>query len=300
MAITGINTLDGKQIIAAGASSAVKAAQDGNGNNIASTYQTTAGMTAYQAAGNYLSSTDSANFLLTSNSGNFYPMTGNPSGFINELPEEEEVEFEEIDLTDYQPVSSMTAYANSADVTGTAQYGLTTAGWSEITAGGGGASNVLILTGTECLSSNGGPVCIRINDSTYTWRWCPPGQQNFNQEIQSENVCTDAMIVVKEITNSYSSFDLSLNLRGVGSVSLQTGTNLGNSAPFYITGYTAAIPVSSPVINYANTNSPCVSGTYTVWSGTELKFYANNYQALASAEQLRNGYTHWEIHGFVS
>lgn len=48
MAITGIDTIDGKQIIAAGASSAVKAAQDSNGNNIASTYQTTAGMSNYQ------------------------------------------------------------------------------------------------------------------------------------------------------------------------------------------------------------------------------------------------------------
>lgn len=36
----------------------------------------------YQTAGNYLSATDSANFLLTSDSGNFYPMTGNPSGFL--------------------------------------------------------------------------------------------------------------------------------------------------------------------------------------------------------------------------
>lgn len=41
MAITGINTLDGKQIIAAGASSAVKAAQDGNGNIITASYQPT-------------------------------------------------------------------------------------------------------------------------------------------------------------------------------------------------------------------------------------------------------------------
>lgn len=41
-------------------------------------YQTTAGMTAYQAAGDYLSTGDSANF---------YP-TSNPSGFINGIPEQ--------------------------------------------------------------------------------------------------------------------------------------------------------------------------------------------------------------------
>ena len=39
-------------------------------------------LTAYQPVGDYLSATDSANFLLTSDSGNFYPMTGNPSGFL--------------------------------------------------------------------------------------------------------------------------------------------------------------------------------------------------------------------------
>ena len=164
--------------------------------------------------------------------------------------------------------------------------------------GGGGASNVLILTGTECLSSNEGPVCIRMNDDT--WRYCPPYSQDFNNRIQSENVCTDAMIVVKEITNSYSSFDLSLNLSGVGSNTLQTGTQWGNDAPFSITGYTAAIPASSPVVNYANNNSPCISDAYTVWSGTNLKFYVNNVQTLYSADQLRNGYTHWEVHGFIS
>ena len=70
-------------------------------------------LTAYQPAGNYLSATDSAKFYPNDNpsgfitgvdltgyattaqldekldkadSGNFYPMTGNPSGFINELP----------------------------------------------------------------------------------------------------------------------------------------------------------------------------------------------------------------------
>ena len=39
-------------------------------------------LTAYQPVGDYLSATDSANFLLNSDSGNFYPMTGNPSGFL--------------------------------------------------------------------------------------------------------------------------------------------------------------------------------------------------------------------------
>lgn len=48
MAITGISSYDGKQIIAAGAQSATKAYQDSNGGVITSKYQTTAGMSNYQ------------------------------------------------------------------------------------------------------------------------------------------------------------------------------------------------------------------------------------------------------------
>lgn len=48
MAITGISSYDGKQIIAAGAQSATKAYQDSNGGVITSKYQTTADMSNYQ------------------------------------------------------------------------------------------------------------------------------------------------------------------------------------------------------------------------------------------------------------
>lgn len=48
MAITGISSYDGKQIIAAGAQSAIKAYQDSNGDVITSKYQTTANMSNYQ------------------------------------------------------------------------------------------------------------------------------------------------------------------------------------------------------------------------------------------------------------
>ena len=48
MAITGISSYDGKQIIAAGAQSATKAYQDSNGGVITSKYQTTANMSNYQ------------------------------------------------------------------------------------------------------------------------------------------------------------------------------------------------------------------------------------------------------------
>ena len=52
MAITGISSYDGKQIIAAGAQSATKAYQDSNGDVITSKYQTTADMS------NYIKNTD--------------------------------------------------------------------------------------------------------------------------------------------------------------------------------------------------------------------------------------------------
>lgn len=52
-----------------------------------------------------------------------------------------------VDLTPYQTTAGMTAYANSAEVTGTAQYGLTTAGWSEITGGGGVTGDFTLVEG---------------------------------------------------------------------------------------------------------------------------------------------------------
>ena len=76
MAITGIDTIEGKQIIAAGAVSAKSAEmayKDENGNDITATYltgvdltpyQTTAGMTAYQSAGDYYSASNPSGFLV--------------------------------------------------------------------------------------------------------------------------------------------------------------------------------------------------------------------------------------------
>lgn len=97
--------------------------------SIAETYQPTAGMTAYQSAGDYYSASNPSGFITGVDltpyqttagmtayqpAGDYYSAS-NPSGFITGLPEEEEVEFEEIDLTDYQPVSAMTAYQSAGD-----------------------------------------------------------------------------------------------------------------------------------------------------------------------------------------
>lgn len=108
MAITGIDTIEGKQIIAAGAVSAKSAEMaynDENGNPITgyqiagdyysasnpsgfitgvdlTPYQLTADMTAYQPVGNYQTAGD---YLTTADSANFYT-TANESGFISEVP----------------------------------------------------------------------------------------------------------------------------------------------------------------------------------------------------------------------
>lgn len=126
--------------------------------------QDISGMTAYQPVGNYQTAGD---YLTTADSANFYT-TANESGFITgvDLTPYQTIEgmtaYQPVgdyasatDLVNYQPISSMTAYANSADVTGTAQYGLTTAGWSEITGGGGTVpTGIMVESGLEYDANN--------------------------------------------------------------------------------------------------------------------------------------------------
>jgi len=65
MAITGISSYDGKQIIAAGAQSAIKAYQDSNGDVITSKYQTTAGMSDYATTASVTGKQDTLTFGYT-------------------------------------------------------------------------------------------------------------------------------------------------------------------------------------------------------------------------------------------
>lgn len=66
-------------------------------SSVSGDFQTTAGMTAYQPAGDYLTTGDSSNFYTTAN----------PSGFITG-----------VDLTPYQTTAGMTGYATKDDVSG--------------------------------------------------------------------------------------------------------------------------------------------------------------------------------------
>ena len=74
-------------------------------------------VTAYQSnSANYITAhQDISNLMPKSESANFYPMTGNPSGFINTLPEEEEVEFEEINLSSFATSSQINDLSAAID-----------------------------------------------------------------------------------------------------------------------------------------------------------------------------------------
>ena len=92
------------------------------------------GMIPTALTGEYLTK-DSADTL-------YYPLTGNPSGFLTEHQSLTAYLTKDSADTLYQPTGNyLTAvpanYATSGDVTGTAQWALTTAGWEKITAAEG-------------------------------------------------------------------------------------------------------------------------------------------------------------------
>ena len=122
MAITGIDTIEGKQIIAAGAVSAKSAEMaynDENGNPI----------TGYQVAGDYLTTADSANFYTTANESGF--ITGVPDTYLQNtdltISDGKITEISGVPLSagDELPesVSAATDYvtANSATINGTVE-----------------------------------------------------------------------------------------------------------------------------------------------------------------------------------
>ena len=55
-------------------------------NSSLSAYQEISGMTAYQGAGDYAYNSALSSKMDKSESSSFYPMTGNPSGFLTEIP----------------------------------------------------------------------------------------------------------------------------------------------------------------------------------------------------------------------
>jgi hypothetical protein len=77
---------------------------------------------------------DISNLMPKSESANFYPMTGNPSGFINELPNTEEVEFEEIDLSSFATSSQINELSGAID-------------YVSANAGGGGYNETVLWSG---------------------------------------------------------------------------------------------------------------------------------------------------------
>ena len=91
MAITGISSYDGKQIIAAGAQSATKAYKDSNGDVITSKYQTTAGMSNYATTASVTGKQDALTFGYTNdqisqiNGSGIYSQGGGGGGYTGNV-----------------------------------------------------------------------------------------------------------------------------------------------------------------------------------------------------------------------
>jgi hypothetical protein len=222
MAITGINTLDGKQIIAAGASSAIsaqQALQTSGGNSLQGLYD-----------------------FVSTNSGSW-------------------------------------------------------------TGGGGGGSNFLYLSGTACLTTNGGP----IYPSDYSqWRYCPPGGQTWNDTVTTAQL-SGAQFVLRELTNGISSFDLTARYKGIALPSPQTAK--GNSIPFtistYPVSYTPIMMSVSPVYTYYANNTfsnmeACLSWGLEGYSVGPYMWVNSSYPITSTPDfGLRDSYTQFEIHTYV-
>ena len=109
MNVSSVKNLNGETFSAVQDLSLTNVVQTNSGNwNEISAYEL--------ASANYLTAhQDISNLMTKSESANFYPMTGNPSGFLNTLPEEEEVEFEEIDLSSFATSSQISALSGAID-----------------------------------------------------------------------------------------------------------------------------------------------------------------------------------------
>lgn len=180
MAITGVSSISGEQIIAAGALSARSAATalyDENGNAITSyltavpdgyattgdlndlvisiseTYQPTAGMTAYQSAGDYYSAS-------------------NPSGFITG-----------VDLTPYQTIEGMTAYQSAGDYLSANALDDVSGDWNRISALTGysangwnikttGSQRQIVASPIAFTASGISPITGYLTVSSDPRRWC--------------------------------------------------------------------------------------------------------------------------------
>ena len=224
MAITGIDTLDGKQIIAAGASSAIsaqQALQTSGGNSLQGLYD-----------------------FVSTNSGNW---TGG--------------------------------------------------------GGGGGGGNFLYLSGTACLTANGGPISVNPYSK---WRYCPPNQQSWNTTLTDSHL-TNAQFVLRELQTGISSLDFTAQFKGIALPSAQTGRH---ELPFGINSqypnvYTPISPCLNPVYTYSATNCFSNMEAFIYWIPkgfqTDSGMYINSSYPITSTPDygLRDSYTQFEIHTYV-
>lgn len=118
----------------------------------------------------------------------------------------------------YQTTDGMTAYPDSADVTGTAQYGLTTAGWTEITAGGGAAYTGNVQEALdEVYSSSGNWNSVYNHVSTASASWTGGGGGGITEVTLWEASDSGQKSGVFELSDSltnYKRYGIYYNLAG--------------------------------------------------------------------------------------
>lgn len=234
MAITGISSYDGKQIIAAGAQSAIKAYQDSNGDVITSKYQTTAGMSDYATTASVTGKQDTLTFGYTDdqisqiNGSGIYSQGGGGGGVVTATG----------GTTDYvQTINGKNISATNAGsaLSATDAYNLTntaikvasatsatnanTATWASngalltniYNSAGSGYRAFTALTGTSGYahyyqggmpnwwnSTASNPLCIKINTANF----CTAG------------VIADAHLFLKQLSGPESAYTVTMNIAG--------------------------------------------------------------------------------------
>lgn len=114
----------------------------------------------------------------------------------------------------YQTTDGMTAYTNSADVTGTAQYGLTTAGWTEITGGGGGYTGNVQEALDEVYSNSGNWNSVYNHVSTASAGWTGGGSTEVTLWEASNSGQISGVFELSDSLTNYKRYGIYYNLAG--------------------------------------------------------------------------------------
>lgn len=197
-------------------------------------YQTTAGMTAYQPAGDYLTTGDSSNFYTTANE----------SGFITG-----------VDLTPYQKTADMTGYATKDDISG-----LTSADdWNSVVETV--SSNSASWTGTgSCLwtanpddSFMGGISGVSANNSALSMGTDNTATHSAIAIGLANNSAHNEAVAIG-ISNTAGWYGVSLGMKNFASTDgISIGTRNSGNAETYAIGYRNSGKPNAMMFGYMNT-----------------------------------------------